>query len=45
MFAELNPLVDAGLRHIVVLDVGAVATGGSPGGFVKVFQLKRCLLL
>ncbi len=43
VLAELKPLVGAGLRHVVVLDVGAVATGGSPGGFVKLFQLMRRL--
>lgn len=43
VFAELKPLVDAGLRHVVLLDVGAVATGGTAGGFVKLFQLMRRL--
>jgi phthiodiolone/phenolphthiodiolone dimycocerosates ketoreductase len=41
--AEVTPLVAAGLRHVVVIDVGAVATGGSPAGFIRLFQLLRRL--
>ncbi len=43
VFAEVKPLVDAGLRHVVAIDIGAVATGGGPRDMLRLFQLIRRL--
>lgn len=40
---EVKPLVDAGLRHVVIWNVGPLATGGGPGDLVKQAQLIRRL--
>jgi phthiodiolone/phenolphthiodiolone dimycocerosates ketoreductase len=37
--AELRPLVAAGLRHVVLWNVGPLATGGSPADMVRQTQL------
>lgn len=43
VIAELRPLVDAGLRHVVMLEIGAIATGGSPRDMLRLAQLIRRL--
>ena len=41
--AEVTPLVAAGLRHVVLWNIGPLATGGGPGDLVKQAQLIRRL--
>lgn len=41
--AELRPLVDAGLRHVVIWNIGPMATGAGPGGLLKLAVLIRRL--
>lgn len=41
--AEVQPLVAAGLRHVVIWNVGPLATGGSPVELVRFVQLVRRL--
>lgn len=36
---ELKPLVAAGMRHVVLWNIGALATGGSPADLVRQTQL------
>ena len=36
---EIRPLVAAGLRHVVLWNVGPLATGGGPGDLVRMTQL------
>jgi len=40
---EVKPLVAAGLRHVVVWNIGPLGTGGGPGDIVKQAQLIRRL--
>jgi phthiodiolone/phenolphthiodiolone dimycocerosates ketoreductase len=39
VLAEVRPLVAAGLKHIVLLNVGPLASGGGPGDLVQQTQL------
>jgi len=41
--AEVRPLVDAGLRHLVIWNVGPLATGAGPGDLLKLARLVRRL--
>jgi phthiodiolone/phenolphthiodiolone dimycocerosates ketoreductase len=40
---ELAPLVDAGMRHVVIWNIGALATGGKPIDFIRLAILVRRL--
>jgi phthiodiolone/phenolphthiodiolone dimycocerosates ketoreductase len=40
---DLRPLVDAGLRHVVIWNIGALATGGKPIDFLRLGLLVRRL--
>jgi phthiodiolone/phenolphthiodiolone dimycocerosates ketoreductase len=40
---ELRPLVDAGMRHVVLWNIGALATGGKPIDFLRLGILVRRL--
>jgi phthiodiolone/phenolphthiodiolone dimycocerosates ketoreductase len=40
---EVKPLVGAGLRHVVMWNVGPLATGGSPADLVRQARLIRRL--
>src|SRR5205814_6166045 len=48
VIAEIRPLVDAGLRHVVIWNIGPLATGASAGDLVRlallVHRLKRLQL-
>jgi len=41
--AELKPLVDVGMRHVVMWNIGPLATGGGAGDLVRQTQLIRRL--
>ncbi|HJQ83741.1 MAG TPA: LLM class flavin-dependent oxidoreductase [Candidatus Binatia bacterium] len=41
--AEIRPLVDAGLRHVVIWNIGPLATGGTPADLVRLALLVRRL--
>jgi hypothetical protein len=41
--AEMKPLVAAGLRHVVMWNIGPLATGGGPADLVRQTQLIRRL--
>jgi phthiodiolone/phenolphthiodiolone dimycocerosates ketoreductase len=41
--AEIRPLVDAGLRHLVIWNIGPLATGGRPDDLVRLALLLRRL--
>jgi len=41
--AEVRALVGAGLRHVVLMNVGPIATGGGPREFLQLAQLIRRL--
>src|SRR5262249_12320974 len=41
--AEVRPLIDAGVRHIVIWNVGPLATGGAPTDIVRLARLIRRL--
>ena len=41
--AEIRPLVDAGLRHVVIWNIGPLATGGRPDDLVRLALLLRRL--
>jgi phthiodiolone/phenolphthiodiolone dimycocerosates ketoreductase len=40
---DLRPLVDAGLRHVVIWNIGTLATGGKPIDFLRLGLLVRRL--
>jgi phthiodiolone/phenolphthiodiolone dimycocerosates ketoreductase len=40
---ELRPMIDAGLQHLVIWNIGALATGGKPIDFVRLGLLIRRL--
>lgn len=41
--AEIRPLVDAGLRHVVIWNIGPIATGGTPVDLFRLAVLIRRL--
>ena len=43
VLAEIRPLVDAGLRHVVIWNVGPLATGANLGGLLRLAVLIRRL--
>jgi phthiodiolone/phenolphthiodiolone dimycocerosates ketoreductase len=40
---ELEPMIDAGMQHVVIWNIGALATGGKPIDFVRLAMLIRRL--
>ena len=43
VLAEIRPLVAAGLRHLVMWNIGPLATGGKPSELVQLALLVRKL--
>jgi len=41
--AEVRPMIEAGARHIVIWNVGPLATGGAPTDIVRLARLIRRL--
>jgi phthiodiolone/phenolphthiodiolone dimycocerosates ketoreductase len=40
---EIRPLVAAGLRHVVIWNIGPLATGATPGDLLRLWMLIRKL--
>ena len=43
VIAEIRPFVEAGLRHVVIWNIGPLATGAGPGDLLKLAVLVRRL--